>query len=108
MNDLYRRLEAVTSRLEDIYESARTGAPAPASAPAASPSAAIPAAKPPPSSALPPPPVIDIEDPPAVKAYFDEIADTKVKQFTKLTESFAAPSVVEQVYNRSLILWCMY
>lgn len=98
MNDLHRRLEAVTSRLEDMYENARTGAPSSGPAIAADSTTTAQAALPPPPP--PPPPAIaiaDIEDPPAVKAFFEEIVDTKVKQFTKLTESFAAPSVTDQV-----------
>ncbi|VDB95717.1 unnamed protein product [Peniophora sp. CBMAI 1063] len=97
MATVLKRLEAVTSRLEDMYENARTGAPSSGPAIAAASATTGQAAPPPPPP--PPPPAIavaDIEDPPAVKAFFEEIVDTKVKQFTKLTESFAAPSVIEQ------------
>ena len=106
MNDLYRRLEAVTSRLEDMYETARTGAP-PSAPPAASAAAPAPATATAPSPPPAPPAYApaEIADPPAVTAFFEDIVNTKVKQFTVLTESFAVPSVIEQVCRNLKYCW---
>lgn len=85
-----KRLEAITSRLEDLYE--HTGTSQPLDVPHQI-AAAVSLAP------LPPPPPLQaqvIEDPPSVTAYDEQILKGKVQPFVKLTEKFAIASVTEQ------------
>ncbi|KAA1471318.1 cyclase-associated protein [Dentipellis sp. KUC8613] len=93
MATVLKRLEAVTSRLEDLYEGVGKAptAAAPASIAPVPPPGAIPA---PPSA--PAVQVQSFDEPPSVVAYEKDILDGKVKPFVKLTESFASPVVIEE------------
>ena len=102
------RLEATTSRLEDLASLATTYLPpsaqgaasaitSPASANAEQPTP-VPPPPPPPAAAAP------AQDPRSVVAFDEQIIDGKLKPFVELTKSFASPSVIEQVrtmYYRS-------
>ncbi|EKM55922.1 uncharacterized protein PHACADRAFT_256860 [Phanerochaete carnosa HHB-10118-sp] len=97
---IIKRLEAATSRLEDL---AALGAPPPT---AAAPSAAslasteptpVPPPPPPPPAPATIPPVAPGEVPKAVRVYDEVIIDGKLKLFVELTKSFASQSVIEQV-----------
>lgn len=96
---IIKRLEAATSRLEDL---AALGAPLPPAAPAAAPSLA--SSEPTPVPPPPPPPpaaaalsAVPAEVPKAVLAYDEVVIDGKLKPFVELTKSFASQSVVDQV-----------
>jgi adenylyl cyclase-associated protein len=86
-------LEAVTARLEDLIEHAGVGA----SQLSTSTSTIAGAVSPSPFSPPAPAKVQVIEDPASVTAYNEQILKGKVQPFVKLTEKFAAASVVEQV-----------
>ena len=84
------RLEAVTSRLEDLYEHSGNGAP---------PSSSVPT---PAATTTPVPPSAPVqtqvtEDPRSVVAFYEQILKGRVQPFVKLTEAFPNASVVEQV-----------
>ena len=94
---IIHRLEAVTSRLEDVYNVSQTAQvihdePDPNAQARA---AAAAAAGPPPVH--PPPPPAPVEQPPSVIAFETQIMQGKVKPFIQLTDALAAPSVIEQV-----------
>jgi adenylyl cyclase-associated protein len=94
---MLRRLEAVTSRLEDLYEHAGKSAPQPSST--AAPAAA--------TAPVSPHAIIQtqvIEEPPSVVAYHEQVLKGRVQPFVKLTGTFPNTSVVEQV--RSIPLLC--
>ncbi|KAI0303480.1 cyclase-associated protein [Multifurca ochricompacta] len=97
ISTVLKRLEAVTSRLEDLYEHSGKGTLQSSNASAsASTSATAPATS---VTPLPPPDHVQaqvIEDPPSVVAYYEQILKGKVQPFVKLTETLAIPSVVEQ------------
>lgn len=88
------RLEAATSRLEDlaIAGNAPPKGDDASRAPAVS-SSSAPSAPPPP----PPPPAMSTEVPRNVEAFDEIVIDGKLKPFTDLTKSFASPLVIEQV-----------
>ncbi|KIP04798.1 hypothetical protein PHLGIDRAFT_109123 [Phlebiopsis gigantea 11061_1 CR5-6] len=96
---IIKRLEAATSRLEDLA-SLGTTAPlqnAPAAAAAAASTEPTPVPPPPPP---PPPPAAaaaPTEVPRVVVAYNEVVIDGQLKPFVELTKSFASESVVEQV-----------
>ncbi|KAI0317868.1 adenylate cyclase associated N terminal-domain-containing protein, partial [Amylostereum chailletii] len=87
ISPVVHRLEAVTSRLEDICNRDFTNA---AEGIVGVPTIATG------SAAAPPPAPTVIEDPPSVVAFETQVLNGKVKPFVKLTESFAIPIVVEQ------------
>ncbi|KAH9038989.1 adenylate cyclase associated N terminal-domain-containing protein [Lactarius pseudohatsudake] len=90
-----KRLEAVTSRLEDLYDHTGNGASQPSNV-STSTSTVAAASSP---SPLPPPAPVQaqvIEDPLSVTAYDEQILKGKVQPFVKLGEKFAIASVVEQ------------
>jgi adenylyl cyclase-associated protein len=93
-------LEAVTSRLEDLYDRdskyAGNGASQPSNVSTST--ITVPAAVSP-YLLLPPAPVQAqvIEDPPSVTAYDEQILKGRVQPFVELTEKLAIASVVEQV-----------
>ncbi|KZT11643.1 cyclase-associated protein [Laetiporus sulphureus 93-53] len=95
---IIKRLEAATSRLEDLANLPQPGfLPAPngaasANLPALSEPTPVPPPPPPPAPAL-----VTIETPRSVEAFDETIMEAKVKPFVELTKSFAVPSVVEQV-----------
>ncbi|KAI4525200.1 hypothetical protein K525DRAFT_290851 [Schizophyllum commune Loenen D] len=93
---IIKRLEAATSRLEDI--AAAQGAPvAPLSA-ADLDGSAPPTAGPTPTAAKGiAAPAAPAEDPKSVTAYDELILQGKIKPFVELSKSFAAPAVVEAV-----------
>lgn len=97
-----RRLEAVTSRLEDLYEHSSKGAPEPSSVPATA-STAAPAAVTVPGP--PPAPVQTqaINDPPSVVAFHEQVLKGRVEPFVKLTGEFPNTSIVEQVRGIALL-----
>lgn len=92
------RLEAATSRLEDLAISQASG-PAPKFGEGAvdkGPSDVSGAAVPPP----PPPPPLPAamaDIPRSVEAFDENIINGKLKAFVDLTKSFASPLVIEQV-----------
>jgi adenylyl cyclase-associated protein len=89
-------LEAVTSRLEDLYENSSKGAPQLSSLPSTA-STAVPAAV---TDSVPPSATVQtkvIADPPSVVAYEEQILKGRVEPFVKLTGTFPNASVVEQV-----------
>ncbi|TCD65631.1 hypothetical protein EIP91_002436 [Steccherinum ochraceum] len=97
---IIKRLEAATSRLEDL---ASLGPTANASQPTGAPAIAAqtssePTPVPPPHSgghaAAPPKPV---EVPPSVIAFDQKVIDGKLKPFVELTKTFAIQSVIDQV-----------
>lgn len=90
-----KRLEAVTSRLEDLVENGGNGASQPSDVPTSTGTITAAAS----SSPLPPPAPVRaqvIEDPASVIAYNEQILKGKVQPFVQLTEKFAIASVVEQ------------
>ncbi|KAI0259950.1 adenylate cyclase associated N terminal-domain-containing protein [Gloeopeniophorella convolvens] len=96
MSTVLKRLEAVTSRLEDLFEHSPQGSLLVPDAGAPPSAVGTPAAPPAP---LPPPAPVQvqvIDDPPSVVAFDERILQGKIQPFVKLTEAFAAPSVVEQ------------
>jgi len=92
---IIKRLEAATSRIEDIAASQGLS-PAPKSDGdiRTKPSATSYAATPPPP---PPPAPAPAEDPKSVVAFDEAVVKGKLKPFLELTRSFAGPSVVEIV-----------
>ncbi|KAH9998998.1 adenylate cyclase associated C terminal-domain-containing protein [Russula vinacea] len=95
MSTVLKRLEAVTSRLEDLYEHSGKGAPQSSSAPTPAStitSAAVTAPVPQPA------PVRNqvTVDPPSVVAYYEQILKGRVQPFVELTGSFTNSSIVEQ------------
>ncbi|OCH90293.1 cyclase-associated protein [Obba rivulosa] len=99
---IIKRLEAATSRLEDLANLLPPGASAPSTL--QSPPVAHAAASSEPTPVPPPPPPASAaassapaELPRTVQAYDELIIEGKLKPFIQLTKSFASPSVVEQV-----------
>ncbi|KAI0253872.1 cyclase-associated protein [Lactifluus subvellereus] len=95
ISTVLKRLEAVTSRLEDLYEHSDKGVPQSSNASAPT-STAAPTAV---TAPLPPPAPVQvqlIEDPPSVVAYDEQILKGRVQPFVKLTETFPIASLVEQ------------
>ncbi|THH33014.1 hypothetical protein EUX98_g1211 [Antrodiella citrinella] len=94
---IIKRLEAATSRLEDLAALGPTNAPQPTGAPAAiaSQASSEPTPVPPPHASVqassPP-----VEIPKSVLAYDERVIDGKVKPFVELTKSFAIASVIDQ------------
>lgn len=88
---ILQRLEAVTSRLEDLYEHSGKGAPPSSSVPAPAVTAPVPPSAPVQTRVT--------EDPRSVVAYYDQIVKGRVQPFVKLTEAFPNASIVEQVRN---------
>ncbi|KAH9056661.1 adenylate cyclase associated N terminal-domain-containing protein [Lactarius vividus] len=89
-----KRLEAVTSRLEDLYDHTGNGASQPSNVSTSTSTVTTVSTFP-----LPPPAPVQaqlIEDPPSVTAYDEQILKGKVQPFVKLAEKFAIASVVEQ------------
>lgn len=100
-HNTFTRLEAATSRLEDL---AIAGAGGQTTGPATSAlSSGTPAPPPPP----PPPPHIEEETPRSVQA-FDETVKAKLESFVQLTKSLAPPVVVDQVCNAKLFIILRY
>ncbi|RDB24285.1 Adenylyl cyclase-associated protein [Hypsizygus marmoreus] len=101
---IIKRLEAATSRLEDIA-SVQAGAPgterkevtdgSSTSYPSGSAPLPPPPPPPPPSVAPAAPPVF--EDPKSVTAFDEAVIDGKLKPFVELTKSFASASVIDIV-----------
>ncbi|KAI9056890.1 hypothetical protein FKP32DRAFT_1585029 [Trametes sanguinea] len=99
---IIKRLEATTSRLEDLAGLATSYLPPAAQAAVAStaPSASVnaePRPVPPPAPHAPAPVAVPAETPKSVVAFDEQIIEGKLKPFVELTKSFAIPSVVEQV-----------
>ncbi|KAI8999016.1 cyclase-associated protein [Trametes punicea] len=102
---IIKRLEATTSRLEDLASLATSYLPpaAQTAAAAISPGASVnaePTPVPPPAPPAPAPiapPAAPAELPRSVVAFDEQIIEGKLKPFVELTKSFAIPSVVEQV-----------
>ncbi|KAI0806951.1 cyclase-associated protein [Fomes fomentarius] len=97
---IIKRLEATTSRLEDLASLATSYLPPSAqtaAGAATSPSSAN--AEPTPVPPPPPPPqaAVPAEDPRSVVVFDELIIEGKLKPFVALTKSFASASVVEQV-----------
>ncbi|KAI0003341.1 cyclase-associated protein [Russula compacta] len=94
ISTVLKRLEAVTSRLEDLHEHSSKGVPQSSSVPASA-SIAVPAAV---AASLPPSTPVHqvIDDPPSVVAYNEQILKGRVQPFVKLAGTFPNPSVVEQ------------
>ena len=88
------RLEAATSRLEDLAALGSNAAQPQVSTSVHAQSAEPTPVPPPPP---PPPPAPVVEDPPSFVAYNEAIIDGKLKPFLELTRSFASESVIEQV-----------
>ncbi|KAI0713442.1 adenylate cyclase associated N terminal-domain-containing protein [Earliella scabrosa] len=99
---IIKRLEATTSRLEDLASLATSYLPPSAQAAAStvvSPASANAEPTPVPPPAPPPPPATapPAEVPRSVVAFDEQILEGKVKPLVELTKSFASASVVEQV-----------
>ncbi|KAI0350239.1 hypothetical protein OH77DRAFT_1431240 [Trametes cingulata] len=103
---IIKRLEATTSRLEDLASLATSYLPPPAQGTAAAAANASVNAEPTPVPPPPPPPparaaiagpVGSIELPRSVVAFDEQIVDGKLKPFVELTKSFASSSVIELV-----------
>ncbi|KAH9932144.1 cyclase-associated protein [Amylocystis lapponica] len=98
---IIKRLEAATSRLEDLANlpqlpvGASSFQNASNSSASAEPTPVPPPAGPPSATVVPPP--APAEDPRSVKAYNELVIEGKLKPFVELTKSFAGASVVEQV-----------
>ena len=88
------RLEAATSRLEDLADeqSRRSGR---AVSDTSSSSFAAPAPPHPPPA--PEPVAVPAEDPPSVTAYDELVIDGKLKTFVELTQGLGSEALVEQV-----------
>ena len=100
--DVLCRLEAATSRLEDLAALGSTSGQSQLTT-ALSPQSAEPTPVPPP----PPHPTTSApaaESPPAFTAYNEVIIEGKLKAFVELTRSFASESVIEQVCIPGLLL----
>ncbi|KAF7796738.1 hypothetical protein EIP86_007921 [Pleurotus ostreatoroseus] len=96
---IIKRLEAATSRLEDLAALGSTGGSSQAqAATAVSPQSAEPTPVPPPPPPPPPaaPAATPTNNPPVFVAYQEVIIDGKLKQFLEITRSFASESVIEQ------------
>ncbi|OBZ75884.1 Adenylyl cyclase-associated protein [Grifola frondosa] len=97
---IIKRLEATTSRLEDLASMATAYLPGqPQSTAVPSPASAYsePTPVPPPAAPAAPPVSVIAEDPKSVVAFDETIIEGKLKPFIELTKSFASASVVEQV-----------
>ncbi|KAF5386785.1 hypothetical protein D9615_001875 [Tricholomella constricta] len=96
---IIKRLEAATSRLEDIADSHGGAAERKQSADGSSsyPTAPSAAAPPPPPAAPAAAAPTVVEDPKSVTAFDEAVIDGKVKPFVELTKTFASPTVVEIV-----------
>ncbi|KAJ7694213.1 adenylate cyclase associated N terminal-domain-containing protein [Mycena rosella] len=94
---IIKRLEAATSRIEDLAIAQSLGAPQPAAPHDDSRSTSY--AAPPPPPPPPPPPAVPaaLEVPPSVIAFDELVIDGKLKPFLQLTRSFAGQSLVEIV-----------
>ncbi|KAF8497163.1 adenylate cyclase associated N terminal-domain-containing protein [Russula emetica] len=95
ISTVLKRLEAVTSRLEDLHEHSGKGAPSSSSVPTPA-STTTPAA-----TTAPVPPSAPVqtqvtEEPRSVVAYYEQVLKGRVQPFVKLTEAFPNASVVEQ------------
>ncbi|KAI0695433.1 adenylate cyclase associated N terminal-domain-containing protein [Cerioporus squamosus] len=101
---IIKRLEATTSRLEDLASLATSylppsaqGAASTITSPASANAEPTPVPPPPP----PPPgavaPAAPAQDPRSVVAFDEQVIEGKLKPFVELTKSFASPSVIEQV-----------
>ncbi|KAF8479017.1 adenylate cyclase associated N terminal-domain-containing protein [Russula ochroleuca] len=94
MSTVLKRLEAVTSRLEDLYEHSGKGAPQSSSVPTPA-STTTPVA----ATAVPQPAPARTQvtvDPPSVVAYYEQVLKGRVQPFVELTGSFTNSSIVEQ------------
>ncbi|KAF8267843.1 adenylate cyclase associated N terminal-domain-containing protein [Lactarius quietus] len=80
-----KRLEAVTSRLEDLYEHNGNGASQPSNVSTSASAIAGASVQ-----------AQVIEDPPSVTAYNEQVLKGKVQPFVRLTEKFPIASVVDQ------------
>jgi hypothetical protein len=102
------RLEAATSRLEDLADEQARRAPRATSAPeerptsyTAAPAAASPPAPPPPP---PPPPVVPMSEvPQSVIAYDQTVIEEKLKPFVETTRSLGGECLIEQVSRVNLL-----
>ncbi|GBE82618.1 Adenylyl cyclase-associated protein [Sparassis crispa] len=101
---IIKRLEAATSRLEDLAnlpQSALTQLQGTSvtqyTSASSEPTPVPPPPPPPPATVVPPPAPTLAEDPKSVVAYDELIIDGKLKPFVDLTKSFAGASVIEQV-----------
>ncbi|KAI0329833.1 cyclase-associated protein [Cubamyces sp. BRFM 1775] len=101
---IIKRLEATTSRLEDLASLATSYLPPAAQGAGAVTQGAPVNAEPTPVPPPPPPPPAPIappaapaETPRSVAAFDEQIIDGKLTPFVELTKNFASPSVVEQV-----------
>ncbi|KAI0373302.1 cyclase-associated protein [Pilatotrama ljubarskyi] len=105
---IIKRLEATTSRLEDLASLATSYLPPPAQGAAAASVSASANAEPTPVPPPPPPPPAPAPTasaipagtenlPRSVVAFDEQIIDGKLKPFVELTKNFASPSVIEQV-----------
>ncbi|KAL1947333.1 hypothetical protein VTO73DRAFT_14294 [Trametes versicolor] len=101
---IIKRLEATTSRLEDLASLATSYLPPTAQSAAGTSSNssanAEPTPVPPPAPHAPAPaapaPIIPTETPESVVAYDEQILEGKVKPWVELTKSFAVASVIDQ------------
>ncbi|RPD59148.1 cyclase-associated protein [Lentinus tigrinus ALCF2SS1-7] len=100
---IIKRLEATTSRLEDLAALGTTYLPlsAQGAASAITSPASANAEQPTPVPPPPPPPAaaaaVPAEDPRSVVAFDEQVIEGKLKPFVELTKGFASPSVIEQV-----------
>lgn len=95
--EIEHRLEAATSRLEDLAALGSAGAPQPPAAPAlATQASSEPTPVPPPHAAVQAA-SLPVEIPESVSAFDERILEGKVKPFVELTKSFAIASVIDQV-----------
>ncbi|KAI5124486.1 hypothetical protein M0805_003013 [Coniferiporia weirii] len=98
---IIKRLEAATSRLEDltIAQASSTSSPKRAGLPESEgPGSGLNAPPaPPPAPPAPPAPAPMAEIPRSVEAFDESIVNSKLKAFVDLTKSFASPVVIEQV-----------
>ncbi|KAI0691175.1 cyclase-associated protein [Cytidiella melzeri] len=92
---IIKRLEAATSRLEDLAALGQTNAPQVSGATMISPQSNEPTPVPPP----PPPPstAAPAELPRSLIVFDEQVVTGKLKPFVKLTGSFASQSVIDQV-----------
>lgn len=98
MLSLGSRLEAATSRLEDIALSSAAGSVS---------SQEVTAIPPPPP---PPPPPVDLnETPRSVEAFDESVVEHTLKPFVELTKTFAGPLVIDQVWQSVFLRFtCAY
>ncbi|EGO20989.1 hypothetical protein SERLADRAFT_452131 [Serpula lacrymans var. lacrymans S7.9] len=102
LSTIIKRLEAVTSRLEDIAQEegaihGRQPSPESSRNGDSSASAVAPPAPPAPPPPPPPPPVEAVEIPRSVAAYDEIVLEGKLKPFVELTKGFAPQFVNDQV-----------